>query len=142
MPLRPQRVLFLLTVLALLGAGCGDGATLSAKALAKKAESLQSQAAEGALLARDAVDGKTTRIYTRVHGSDLHKAASEAQTSLAKARTEPALEPKLRRLAALAASVTVDLDRLGEAPQNEQRRLARNLETAAHQSGQIAEALG
>ena len=139
MPLRPQRVLFLLTVLALLGAGCGDGATLSAKALAKKAESLQSQAAEGALLARDAVDGKTTRIYTRVHGSDLHKAASEAQTSLAKGKTEPALEPKLRRLAALAASVTADL---GSASTDEQRAIARRLDAAAQASEHIGEDLG
>lgn len=61
-------------ILALLGAGCGGGGRLGAKALSQQAKSLQSLAAEGALLAQDAVSGKTTRVYRREHSSDLSKA--------------------------------------------------------------------
>ena len=46
-----RRVLLLGVVLALLGAGCGGGGKLGAKALSQQARSLQSDAAEGALLA-------------------------------------------------------------------------------------------
>jgi len=55
-------------------AGCGAG-ELSASALSKQADSLRSLAAEGALLAEDASAGKTTRTFSRVHSSDLDKAA-------------------------------------------------------------------
>ena len=61
-------------ILALLGAGCGGGGRLGAKALSQQAKSVQSLAAEGALLAQDAVSGKTTRVYRREHFSDLSKA--------------------------------------------------------------------
>ena len=47
-----------------------------------KSKSLQSEAAEGALLAEDAVAGKTTRIYMREHSSVSSKAASESAASL------------------------------------------------------------
>jgi hypothetical protein len=94
MSLRRERVLVLGVILALLGAGCGGG-KLGAKALSQQSKSLQSLASEGALLAQDAVSGKTTRIYTREHSSDLYKAASQAEASLKAAKAEPALQPKL-----------------------------------------------
>ncbi|MDQ2980949.1 MAG: hypothetical protein M3R26_01305 [Actinomycetota bacterium] len=126
-----QGALALGLTLALLAAGCGSGATLSAKALLQEAKSLRSEAAEGALLAQDAAAGRTTRIYTRVHSADLYKAASQAASSLQKAKTTPALEPKLRRTARLAQKVSADLKRLGHAPRTEQRTLARELTAAA-----------
>jgi hypothetical protein len=132
-----NRVLVLGVMLALLGAGCGSGGTLRAKALSQQSKSLQSLAAEGALLAQDAVSGKTTRIYTREHSSDLYKAASKAQASLKAAKTESALEPRLRQLAALAAQVSAALKRLGGASMDEQRALGRELQTAAQESKTI-----
>ena len=131
--------LFVLGVsLALLGAGCGSGGKLEAKALSQQSTSLQSLAAEGALLAEDAVSGKTTRIYTREHSSDLHKAASKVEASLKAAKTESALEPKLRQLAALAAQVSAALKRLGGGSKDTQRALGRELQTAARESKTIS----
>jgi len=138
--LRRERLLVLGVIVALLGAGCGGG-KLGPKALWQQSKSLQSLAAEGALLAQDAVSGKTTRIYTREHSSDLYKAASQAEASLKAARTEPALEPKLRELAALAAQVSAALKRLGGASKDEQRALGRELQTAARESKKIGKGL-
>jgi hypothetical protein len=135
--LRRERVLVLGVILALLGAGCDSGGKLGAKALSQQSKSLQSSAAEGALLAQDAVSGKTTPIYTREHSSDLYKAASKVEASLKVAKTESALEPKLRQLAALAAHVSAALKRLGGASKEEQRALGRELQTAARESKTI-----
>jgi small-conductance mechanosensitive channel len=124
---------------ALLCAGCGG--ELSASALSKQADSLRSLAAEGALLAKDASAGKTTHTFTRVHSSDLDKAASKAAASLQMAKTKPALESERHRLASLAQRISEDLDRLGDASKSEQRSLANQLQRAADQSNQIAEDL-
>ena len=116
--------------IALSACACGGG-SLSAKAIKTQSTSLQSLAAEGALLARDSAAGKTTAIYTRVHSEALSKAASKAADSLQTATTEPALEPKLRRVASLATEVSADLKQLGHASTSEQLRLAEQLEKAA-----------
>ncbi len=139
MPL--QRLLLLAGALAFFAAGCGSSAKLSAKALAKQADTLQAYAAEGAFLSGDAATGKTTRIFTRVHASELHDAAARAQRSLSKATTEPDLGVYLRRLARLATRTTNDLDRLGDASRNEQRSLAADLDAAAKEIERIGMAL-
>jgi hypothetical protein len=139
--LRRERLLVLGVTLALLGTGCGSGGKLGAKALSRQSKSLQSEASEGALLAQDAVSGKTTRIYTREHSSDLYKAASQAEASLKAAKTEPALQPKLRQLVILAAQVSAALKRLGGASKEEERALGRELQTAARESKTIGKGL-
>jgi hypothetical protein len=125
--LRLKRVLGLAVILALLGGGCGSGGQLGAKALSQQLKSLQSQAAEGALLAQHAASGRTTRIYTRVHSLELYRAASQAEVILKAAKTEPGLESKLRRLVVLAGRVSAALKRLGSASRDEDRALAREL---------------
>jgi hypothetical protein len=129
-PSHPSGALVALVALALLAAGCGGG-TLSAKSLSPESKSLQSLASEGALLGRDAHAGRTTRIFTRVHSDELYKAASKASTSLRAAKTEPKLEPELRKLTVLAGKVSGDLKRLGHASKTEQALLAHELELAA-----------
>ena len=131
----------MLVVVALFGAGCGSDGKLGAEALSQQSKSLQSEAAEGALLAQDAVAAKTTRIFTREHSSDIYKAASQAEASLKAAKTEPALEPKLRRLTALSTQVSATLKRLGGASKDEQRMLGRELEAAAQESQKIGKGL-
>jgi len=125
---------------ALLCAGCG-GSELSASALSKQADSVRSLAAEGALLAKDASAGKMTRTFARIHSSDLEKVASQAASSLKTAKTKPALESKLHRLATVARGVSDELGRLGSASKGEQRKLANELQRAADQSNQISEGL-
>ena len=130
-PNKVSGVFALVVVIGLLASGCGSSGTLSAKALSQESTSLQSLAAEGALLGRDAVAGKTTRIFTRVHSGYLYEAALKEGSSLRTATTEPALEPKLRHVTSLAGKVSVDLRRVGHASKAEQPRLARQLEAAA-----------
>jgi hypothetical protein len=125
--LRLTRVLGFGVVLALVSVGCGSGGQLGAKALSQELKSLQSQAAEGALLAQHAASGRTTRIYTRVHSLELYRAASQAEVILKAAKTEPGLESKLRRLVVLAGRVSAALKRLGSASRDEDRALAREL---------------
>jgi hypothetical protein len=136
-----KRVLALGVILALVGAGCGSGGRLDARAMLLQSKSVQSQAAEGALLAQDAVAGKTTRIFMREHASALHKAAAATEASLRAATTEPALEPSLRQLTGLAGHVSADLERLAGASESEQRSLTRDLQAAAQASQRIGEGL-
>jgi hypothetical protein len=136
-----KRVLGLGVILALVSGGCGSGGQLGARALSQYAKSLQSQAAEGALLAQDAASGRTTGIYTHEHSSDLYRAASQAEGILTAATTEPALEPELRQLVALAGQVSADLKRLGSASREECRALARELQAASEASQTIGERL-
>ena len=110
--------------------GCGGGGELDAGALSQQAKSLQSVAAEGALLAQDAASGETTRAFAGEHSAELRGAASQTATSLEAATTTPALDPKRRRLAALAKQVTSYLDRLGDAS-GPGYALSRGLDAAA-----------
>jgi hypothetical protein len=132
--------LVLVAAVALFGAGCGGG-KLGARALSQESKSLRSLAAEGALLAEDAVSGKTTRVYTREHSSDLYKAASKAEASLKTAKTAPPLEPELRQLTTLAAQVRGDLQRLSGASKEEKLAIGRELQAAAQASQEIGEGL-
>src|SRR5947209_17486315 len=110
----------LIVALALLSAGCG-GSELSASALSKQADSVRSLAAEGALLAGEASEGKTTGIFTRVHSSELDKSAAQTASTLEKATTTPALEPKLHRLSTLAGGVSAALHRRASGTTQEPR---------------------
>jgi uncharacterized phage infection (PIP) family protein YhgE len=131
----------LVVALVLLSAGCGGGGELGASALSKQADSVRSLASEGALLAGDASADRATHVFTRVHSSELQKAAAQSASTLETSKTKPALEPKLHRLATLARGVSDDLDQLGSASKSEQRTLANELQRAAEQSNRIAESL-
>jgi hypothetical protein len=139
--LRLKPLLGLGVILALAGGACGNGGQLTAKALSQQSKALQSQATEGALLAQHAASGRTTRVYTREHSSDLHRAASQIEVTLNAARTDPALDPALRELAVLAGQVSADLERLGNASGDEDRALARELLAVAQASQKIGEGL-
>ena len=141
MSVRLKRVLGLGAIVALVGAGCGTGGPLGAMVLSQQLKSLQSEAAEGALLAQDAASGLSTRIYVREHSFDLYRAASQAEVTLKAARTEPVLEPTLRQLVVLAGHVSADLKALGSASRDEDRALARELQAAAQASKKIGEGL-
>jgi hypothetical protein len=116
--------------LLLAASGCGGG-TLSAKALSQESKSLKSLAAEGALLARDAQAGKSTRIFRRVHSDYLYKTASKASTSLSNAKAAPGAAQELQKLTMLAGELSADLKRLGDASNDELPGLARDLENVA-----------
>jgi hypothetical protein len=138
---RLKRMLGLGVILALVGGGCSSGGQLGAKALSQQSKSLQSEAAEGALLAQDAASGRTTRIYTREHSSDLYRAASQAEVTLKAAKTEPGLEPRLRQLAVLAYQLSAALKPLSSASKDEDLSLAREFQAAAQAILKIGDGL-
>jgi hypothetical protein len=133
---------FLLGVaVAVLGAGCGSSGALGAKGLSQQAMSLQSAAAEGALLAHDVASGRTMRIYAREHSADLSEAASKVEASLKNAKSGPGLARERRRLAGLATRVRVELEHLRGASEEEARALERRLRAAAGESREIVRGL-
>ena len=138
---RRTSVLRLATICALIGTACASNGQPGAEALLQGSESLRSAAAEGALLAEDAVSGKATSNYIHEHAVELSEAASQIEATLKAATTEPALEPALGQLAILAGQISADLGRLSEASTDEQRTLTSELQAAADATQRIGEGL-
>jgi hypothetical protein len=105
----------MLLLAALVLAGCGETEKI-------QKDTLESVAAEGALVAHDASDGSTTNTFTRVHGRALRDLAKKVEDA-----------PKSPQLGRRAARIAADLDELADHPGDEQRaaRIARELERAA-----------
>jgi hypothetical protein len=140
---RRPGIVVLVVVAAILATGCGgSGGRLGAKSLAKQSETVQSLAAEGALLARDSAAGRSTSTFRREHSSELAKAAASAATSLRAATTTPELRPQLRELRVISARVSAALGQLGSASQDEQRTLARRLDREAKASEKVGGEFG
>jgi hypothetical protein len=133
------RVLVALSLL--LVAGCGGG-ELSTDALKKEAELIQSFAAEGALLARDVADGKSTVPFTRVHAGELADNAAKLEQTLASARPAPDVGARLARAVELAKRVAATLEELERSPGDAAaaRRVQGELEDAAKQAEKLASA--
>jgi hypothetical protein len=121
--------------MSVLGAGCASDGSLGASELTHQLQSLQSLAAEGALLAQDAAFGRTTRTYTREHASQLYRAATQAESMLRGATTDPSLESQRRELIVLAGRLRSELERLGNASRVEDRVLARELQANQRVAG-------
>jgi hypothetical protein len=106
----------LLALSLLLVPACGGGGELSAEQLQKQAESIQSFAAEGALLARDVADGKSTANFTRVHAGELADRADELAQKLESAKATPPLAEELAEALFIARHVAGVLRHLERAP--------------------------
>ena len=130
----------LLALSLLLVPACGGGGELSAEALKKEAESIQSFAAEGALLARDVADGRSTAPFARVHAGELANNAAKLEQTLASALPAPGVEVDHDRAVHLAARVATTLKELEQAPGDADaaRRVQRELEAAAKQAEELA----
>jgi small-conductance mechanosensitive channel len=123
-----------------LVAGCGGGGTLSRDSLRKEAETIQSVAAEGALLAHDSADGRTTTPFVSVHSEVLAESAGKVAQKLESAAVEPGLEQDRARAERLATRIEEELDQLDEHPddQAEARRVADELDQAAKAAEELA----
>jgi|SRR5215208_4070494 len=110
--------LALLAVVVFTG-GCGSSSDPQ-----KQAEELQSIAAEGALLAHAAAEGRTTDRFTRAHGDALGKRLDS-------------LTPMLHdeQLATLADDVGTALDRVPTDPERAERALERQADAAERLAG-------
>jgi len=129
-----------LAIAVFLAAGCGGGGTLSRDSFRKEVESIQSVAAEGALLAHDAADGRTTTPFVSVHSEVLAKSAGKVARKLESATVEPGLEPDRMRAARLATNIEDELDQLDEHPDDraDARRVADELEEIAKTAKELA----
>ena len=132
----------LLALSLLLVPACGGGGELSAEQFKKQAESIQSFAAEGALLARDVADGKSTAPFTRVHAGELAANTAKLEQALASAQPAPGVEAKLARAVELAKRVAATLQELERSPGDARaaRSVQRELEAAAKQAEELASA--
>ena len=133
-----RRAAVLLTVV--LVAGCGGGGTLDEEAIQREAEAIQSFAAEGALLAGDVADGKSTVPFTRVHAGELHEQASKLEQTLSEAKAAPAVEEELAQAVAVIDDVVATLDQLERSPGDSElaRGAQRKLEQAAKKAEELA----
>ena len=117
----------------LLLAGCGGGGSASQKDIQKQFEAIQSLAAEGALVADGAADGRTTDVFVRVHTGYLDEAARKVQAQLSSEHASGAAERDRIRAARLASNVADQLARLGDDPGDHEtaRRIQKQLERDA-----------
>jgi hypothetical protein len=122
---------------ALLAAGCG-ASSLSEKSLQKSAEAVQSSAAEAALVADDAADGRTTSAFVSVHAPELAKAASTQAKSLRSANGPADLKRKADELAKVADRVSKLADEIDGASEADAKRLADELRTEAEKAKELA----
>jgi hypothetical protein len=126
--------------LTLVFAGCGGGGTLGQHAFKKDVESIQSLAAEGALIARQVGHGDATQTFVRVHTTYLQRQASTLERKLSTARVPPALAGRRRRAVRVAAEVDRDLGLLHRHPGDRGlgRRLGTELGRVAKQAERLA----
>jgi hypothetical protein len=112
---------------------------LSKKELQKQAEAVQSFAAEGALVAQGAQQGRTTDTFVRVHTEYLAKAARKVESELGSKHASEGLDQKREEATKLASLVAQDLDRLHRDPGD--RALAARLRLALAKNAATAEEL-
>ena len=113
-------------------AGCGGASTLTDQALQKQLETAQSAAAEGALLAADVADDRTTEAFARIHSGELADQAKSVVRVLRDAHV-PGFEADRRKALETATAVARALDRLHEEPADDRlaARISDELERLA-----------
>jgi hypothetical protein len=105
----------------------------------KDAESLQSLATEGGVLADGVADGRTTSAFVRTHAQDLASETEKLASVVASTHPEAGLGGKTRRLAALARETAAQLRRLADHPSDE--AAAASVRSALHDAADAAEQL-
>ena len=122
----------------MLATGCGGGGKIGNEELHEQLESVQSTAAEGALLASDVARDRTLGPFADVHSRVLAAQAASAASFLNPDRAQAGLEPDVSRAARLAKSVESSLDELELAEGDRAQMLARDLERDAHEAERLA----
>jgi hypothetical protein len=117
-------------VCVVLAAGCGGSGALTQKELQKEAETVQSAAAEGALLASNVARDRTTEPFARIHSGVLAEQVKGAVQALTEGQAPGELEAERRHAAAQASAAFGALEELHASPGNRAvaRRVLRELE--------------
>jgi len=95
--------------------GC-NGGTVDRHALTNDAATVDSIACEGALLAHEVGQGKTTSNYTREQAEELEIQSSNLADALEKRPALPSIQQRVRAKARDAAKLATTLRRLGDHP--------------------------
>ena len=93
-------------LVALVLAGCDP---LDANELKHELGTIHSTAAEGALLARLAAEGRTKPSFIRVHGRDLSDTADSRAQKLQDGSKPAGLKPQIDKAIDLASSISSDI---------------------------------
>ena len=112
--------------------GC-NGGTVDRHALTNDAATIDSMACEGALLAHDVAQGKTTAFFAREQANVLRIQSSNLADALARRKTLASIEQKVRAKSKDAAKLSVTLRRLHDHPSD--RGVAASVERQLKQLG-------
>ncbi len=115
--LRAARTLVVACLLVVALTGC-NGGTVDRHALTNDAATLDSIACEGALLAGDVARGRTTTVFAREQAEVLHVQSANFADALARRKTVPAIEARVRQKAKHAATLAAVLQRLHDHASN------------------------
>ena len=134
------------TVLALLAAtvvGAGCGGAMQPDELARSIGTLESTAAEGALLANDVARDRTKATFARVHARDLSETVDHEAEKLHDASAHGLVAERKAAAVALAGRISQALGLIQTAPDSEQegRTAASDLTRYGDRAGKLAEGL-
>ena len=131
----------LLAIVLLVG-GCRGGDMTDFR-FVKDAESLQSLATEGSMLADGVVDSRTTTAFVMTHAQDLAAEADQLASVVASTDPEPGLEEKTAELARLAQLVASQLGELSDHASDEQAAavVRSSLANAADEAAKLEESV-
>jgi hypothetical protein len=133
--------------MALAGALCflGCGGPMQPEELARSIQTLESTAAEGALLADDVARDRTKATFARAHARELGETVEHEAEKLndAEAEAEGGVAPAKVRAIDLAERISTELGRLQIAPDSETegRGAEQNLNRLSERASQLAEGL-
>jgi outer membrane murein-binding lipoprotein Lpp len=131
----------------LAGAVCfsGCGGPMKPEELSRSIQTLESTAAEGALLADDVARDRTKATFARVHARELGETAEHEAEKLNDAEAEPegGVAPSKVRAIDLADRISAALGRIQIAPDSETegRAAEEALSGLSERAGQLAEGL-
>jgi hypothetical protein len=124
-----------------LAAGCGG--PMEPQELARSVQTLESSAAEGALLAGDVARDRTKATFARVHSRDLSETVDHEAEKLADADANGEVAVRKTEAVDLADRISQALGRLQDYPgvESEGAAAERELRRSAKRAAEISDAL-
>jgi hypothetical protein len=131
----------LVTVLGLVAAGCGG--PITDDELQRGVQTLGATAAEGRLVALDAVEDRTKVTFVRVEARDLGEDAEHEAEKLNDAEPQPGNARVKEQAVALAQDISSELGDLQVSPADRRiaRRVQHRLDALARQADRLTERL-
>jgi hypothetical protein len=135
------RATALTLLLAATLAGCGG--PIRSEELGRSVQTLESSAAEGALLARDVARDRTKATFARAHSRDLSETVDHEAEKLHDASADGGVAAAKARAVSLAGAISQALGDLATAPDSEDagRQAGAALTRLAYRAGRLAEGL-